>query len=77
MQSKHGGAAVEKLEVLPESRTDAKPNLRGDRANFCLLMLLFVMQGVTFGFTVMALPVILQSKKTVTYEDQVDEFGRF
>lgn len=47
-------------------------NLAGDRLNLLLLLLLYVMQGVTLGFSVTGLPVILESKKVVSYEDQVN-----
>lgn len=48
-----------------------KPNLKGDRSSLFLLMLLYIMQGITFGFSILALPIILQSKKIVTYGEQV------
>jgi len=49
-------------------------NLSGDRLNLLLLMLLYVMQGVTLGFSIAGLPVILESKKCVSYEDQVSVY---
>ncbi|VVC28210.1 Major facilitator superfamily domain,Acetyl-coenzyme A transporter 1 [Cinara cedri] len=51
-------------------RPPAKPDLKGDRLNLLLLILLYTIQGVPFGFTVTALPIIMQSKKVVSYEDQ-------
>lgn len=47
-----------------------KPNLDGDRVNFYLLIVLYIIQGFLLGFS-NALPMILQSRKIVTYEDQV------
>jgi len=47
-----------------------KPNLNGDRLNFYLLIILYIIQGIPVGLSG-ALPIILQSKKIVTYEDQV------
>jgi len=47
-----------------------KPNLDGDRLNFYLLIILYIIQGFPVGLSG-ALPIILQSKKMVTYEDQV------
>lgn len=47
-----------------------KPNLRGDWLNFFLLLLLYTMQGMPLGL-IRAIPIILQSKKNVTYENQV------
>lgn len=65
------------LDATPPDSTSspppAQPDLRGDRPNLLLLVLLYAIQGVPFGFTVTALPIIMQSKKTVSYEDQVSE----
>lgn len=52
-------------QPLPET-----PNLDEDRFNFYLLILLYIVQGFPIGLS-MALPIILQSKKIVTYADQV------
>ncbi|XP_026808439.1 acetyl-coenzyme A transporter 1-like [Rhopalosiphum maidis] len=49
--------------------TFEKPNLNGDRLNFYLLIILYIIQGIPVGLSG-ALPIILQSKKMVTYEDQ-------
>ncbi|CAH1724862.1 acetyl-coenzyme A transporter 1-like isoform X2 [Aphis gossypii] len=46
-----------------------KPNLNGDRLNFYLLIILYIIQGIPVGLSG-ALPIILQSRKMVTYEDQ-------
>lgn len=45
-----------------------KPNLDGDRLNFYLLILLYIIQGFPIGLCI-ALPIILQKK--ITYNDQV------
>lgn len=46
------------------------PNLKGDWLNFYLLLLLYVLQGFPIGLS-FTLPIILQSRKLVTYEEQV------
>lgn len=46
------------------------PNLKGDWSNFNLLLLLYVLQGFPIGLS-SSLPIILQSRKMVTYEEQV------
>jgi len=50
--------------------TSEKPNLDGDWLNFYMLIILYIIQGFPIGLSG-ALPIILQSKKMVTYEDQV------
>jgi len=62
--------ASEDLDVTLHSMSN-KPNLKGDRSNLLLLILLYIMQGIPFGFSISALPIILQSKKVVTYGEQV------
>lgn len=64
----------EKREV-PEVNGDdgsalAKSNLKGDWLNFFLLLLLYTMQGLPLGIS-SAIPVLLQSKKNVSYQEQV------
>lgn len=49
-----------------------KPNLKGDRLNFSLLMILYIIQGFPIGLS-SALPVILQSNPMITFADQVCE----
>ncbi|XP_060865228.1 acetyl-coenzyme A transporter 1-like [Metopolophium dirhodum] len=61
--------ASEELDVTLHS-TSTKPNLKGDRSSLFLLIILYIMQGITFGFSILALPIILQSKKVVTYGEQ-------
>ncbi|CAH1724867.1 unnamed protein product [Aphis gossypii] len=61
--------ASEELDITPHS-TSTRPNLKGDRLNVFLLILLYIMQGIPFGFSISALPIILQSKKVVTYGEQ-------
>lgn len=48
----------------------SKPNLKGDWVNFYLLLVLYLMQGFPLGFG-RAVPILLQSKKTATYKEQV------
>lgn len=54
-----------KFEDLSE-----KPNLKDDRLNFCLLTLLYVIQGIPIGLSI-SIPMILQNSKLVTYDVQV------
>jgi len=68
--SQKNGNAPEELDVTFHS-TSNKPNLKGDRSSLLLLILLYIMQGIPFGFSISALPIILQSKKIVTYGEQV------
>lgn len=60
--------AVEKID---DSNSAEKPNLKGDWLNFFLLLLLYTMQGIPFGLALI-MPIILQSKKNVSYKDQVN-----
>lgn len=46
------------------------PNLKGDWLNFYLLLLLYILQGFPIGLSG-TLPIILQSRQMVTYEEQV------
>lgn len=64
-------------EVVEKEQTDAvhtfiweKPNLKGDWLNLFLLTLLYMMQGLPYSLT-LSLSMILQSKKMVTYDEQV------
>lgn len=52
-------------DELPE-----KPNLKGDRLNFYILMILYIIQGFPIGLS-SALTVILQSNPLITFADQV------
>lgn len=75
---------MEKLKIArgdgPEVRVDAEaanhnpkpvePNLRGDWSNLCLLTLLYIMQSIPIGLS-MAIPILLESNKNITYDDQV------
>jgi len=61
------GGCEDTHKPIPE-----KPNLDGDRLNFYLLIILYIIQGLPIGLSG-ALPIILQSKKIVTYEDQVSQ----
>ncbi|VVC36431.1 Hypothetical protein CINCED_3A008525 [Cinara cedri] len=46
-----------------------KPNLKGDWLNFSLLLLLYTMQGLPLGI-INGIPLIMQSKNNVTYQEQ-------
>lgn len=61
---------LEGCEGTCSKPTSEKPNLDGDWFNFYLLIILYIIQGIPVGLSG-ALPIILQSKKMVTYEDQV------
>jgi len=61
---------VRGIDAPSRERTSEKPSLDGDWLNFCLLVMLYVIQGFPVGLS-NALPIILQSQKTVSYEDQV------
>ncbi|VVC28207.1 Major facilitator superfamily domain,Acetyl-coenzyme A transporter 1 [Cinara cedri] len=60
---------TENLKERTFTNLSEKPNLKGDRLNFCLLTLLYVLQGFPIGLS-SSIPMILQSKKMATYEDQ-------
>ncbi|CAI6351342.1 unnamed protein product [Macrosiphum euphorbiae] len=57
------------LAVVDDSKSAEKPNLKGDWLNFFLLLLLYTMQGIPRGLA-LAMPIILQSNKDVSYKDQ-------
>ncbi|KAG8335654.1 hypothetical protein J6590_063129 [Homalodisca vitripennis] len=63
---------IPEKEVLDEEAvhpTSKKtPYLKGDRANVCLLLYLYMLQGIPLGLS-MAIPMILQSKGA-SYNDQ-------
>ena len=59
------------LAVVDDSKSAEKPNLKGDWLNFFLLLLLYTMQGIPYGLA-LAMPIILQSYKDVSYKDQVN-----
>lgn len=67
--NKHKDVSTAVYEVPLKSKSE-KPNLDGDRLNLFLLIILYTIQGFPIGVST-ALPLILQSKKIVTYEDQV------
>jgi len=52
-----------------KSTTKDVSNLKGDWLNFYLLLLLYILQGFPIGLSG-TLPIILQSRKMVTYEEQ-------
>ena len=47
-----------------------KPNIKGDRVNIIVLILMYILQGALSGLNTGALPIILQNRK-VSYADQV------
>jgi len=55
-----------------EDTTMTKTNLKGDWINFFLLLLLYTMQGLPLGIS-SSIAVLLQSKKNVTFKDQVNQ----
>lgn len=56
--------------LVSHESTSESPNLAGDRLNFFILILLYIIQGFPIGLSG-AFPIILQSQKMVTYEEQV------
>lgn len=69
--TKHKDDPAEVYVVSLKSKSE-KPNLDGDRLNIFLLISLYIIQGFPIGVST-ALPLILQSKEMVTYEDQVSK----
>jgi len=69
---KHKDEPAAVYEVPLKSKSE-KPNLDGDRLNLFLLIILYTIQGFPIGVST-ALPLILQSKKMVTYQDQVSTY---
>lgn len=61
---------IKKSSDIPNDSSWQKPNLKGDWCNIFLLVLLYTIQGIPCGFSA-GLPIILQSKYMVTYDDQV------
>jgi len=59
------------IAEVDDSNSAKKPNLKGDWLNFFLLLLLYTMQGIPVGLA-SAMPIILQSNKNVSYNDQVN-----
>ncbi|XP_060878679.1 acetyl-coenzyme A transporter 1-like [Metopolophium dirhodum] len=58
------------LAVVNDSNSAEKPNLKGDWLNLLLLLLLYAMQAILYGLASLAIPIILQSNKNVSYKDQ-------
>lgn len=61
--------AIEDRRTRQNGPADEPPSLGKDRLNFCLLILLYIIQGFPIGLCI-AFPLILQNRKS-TYEDQV------
>jgi len=51
----------------------AKPNLKGDWLNIFLLLMFYIMQSLPTCLAT-AISILLQSKKNITYNDQVNVF---
>lgn len=60
-------------QPIANVRHRLEPNLKGDRLNFMLLLLLYTMQGFPMGLT-SAIPILLQDKNSGSYQDQVRPF---
>lgn len=61
----------------PDAQKDSneiKSDLKGDWSNFFLLILLYTMQGMPLGIA-SVMPIILQSRTNITYQDQVNYFN--
>ena len=58
----------DKVNLMEESKTDPKPNIRRDRGNIALLVFLYVLQGIPLGLAG-AMPMLLQTRK-IEYKDQ-------
>lgn len=59
------------INKLTDESVLIKPNLKGDWLNFFMLLLLYTMQGLPLGLS-SAIPILLQSKKEISYQDQVN-----
>jgi len=71
--TKHG-SKLHKYDVTKVSISD-KPDLKGDWLNIFILLLLYTIQGLQLGLT-SAIPILLQSNKNVSYQDQVNRIKR-
>lgn len=65
--TKHG-SKLHKYAVTKVLISD-KPDLKGDWLNVLILLLLYTIQGLQLGLT-SAIPILLQSNKNVSYQDQ-------
>lgn len=68
------GNEKEKSAVVYDSNS-SQPNLKGDWLSFFLLLLLYTMQGFPLGLT-SAIPILLQSRNDVSYQDQVNWYNK-
>jgi len=57
--------------VVTDTSISDKPDLKGDWLNIFTLLLLYTLQGLQLGLT-SAIPILLQSNKNVSYQDQVN-----
>lgn len=61
---------TEESHTVSRKHSLEKPNLKGNWLDFYLLILLYLIQGFSLGLK-HGLSYILQSKKSITFEDQV------
>jgi len=62
---------VDATYVLNENHnTPVKANIKGDKFNICLLLVLYTLQSVPIGFA-LGLPIIIQNMYYSTFNDQV------
>lgn len=64
-------SAMLRTSTSNQTNSTVKPNLKGDWLNFYLLMLLYTLQGLPLGLST-ALPIIFQSTKLVSFDEQVN-----
>lgn len=67
---------LEKKEDRDNPALSAEPNLTGDWLNVFVLILLYTIQYLPHGF-IISLPIIFQSKKMVTYQEQVNNITQY
>lgn len=71
MSNKPKDENPKKMSALTDDdSTLIKPNLKDDWRNILFLLLLYIMQSIPIGISTV-IPILLQSKKTTSYNDQV------
>ena len=60
---------LENMDHMDERKLE-KPNIKGDKVNIIVLILMYTLQSALSGLNTEALPIILQRRK-ITYADQV------
>ncbi|XP_026804625.1 acetyl-coenzyme A transporter 1-like [Rhopalosiphum maidis] len=68
-QTEDEQGSLTSVTVVDESNSTDVPNLKGDWHNIFVLLLLYTIQGIGASLTI-AVPIILQGNKNVTYKDQ-------